>query len=179
MYDRTIPVYTFSKTYAVTGLRLGYFATNDATLQARMRKMLLYTTGNVSSVVQYAGVGALEGSQTCTESFRRELQARRDLFYAGVGEASGGVLSGSPPKGAFYAFLRIDPSWRDASSSQESQSWAMTEHLIRHGRIGSVPGVDFGAVGEGHVRFCFARERAELTGALESMRRAFVAAARP
>ena len=52
----------------------------------------------------------------------------------------------------------------------ESQSWAMTEFLIKRGRIGCVPGVDFGASGEGHVRFCFARDRAELTGALTEMR---------
>jgi aspartate/methionine/tyrosine aminotransferase len=52
-------------------------------------------------------------------------------------------------------------------------SWALTEHLISKGRIGCVPGVDFGARGEGHVRFCFARDRAELTGALQSMRTLF------
>jgi aspartate/methionine/tyrosine aminotransferase len=49
----------------------------------------------------------------------------------------------------------------------------MTEHLIRNGRIGCVPGVDFGANGEGYVRFCFARDRRELTGALESMKGLF------
>ena len=177
LYGRTIPVYTFSKTYAATGLRLGYFATSDPVLQDRMRKMLLYTTSNVSSLVQYGGVGALEGSQECTEVFRRELQARRDLFYAGVDDAAGGVFSGTPPKGAFYAFLRIDPSWRDPSATHESQSWAMTEYLITHGRIGSVPGLDFGKAGEGHVRFCFARERQELTGALDSMRAVFATGA--
>jgi aspartate/methionine/tyrosine aminotransferase len=48
----------------------------------------------------------------------------------------------------------------------------MTEFLIKRGRIGCVPGVDFGPVGEGHVRFCFARDRGELTGAIESMDRA-------
>ena len=58
-----------------------------------------------------------------------------------------------------------------------SLSWAMTEYLIARGRIGSIPGVDFGANGEGYVRFCFARSRAELTGALESMRPLFDAAA--
>ena len=51
----------------------------------------------------------------------------------------------------------------------ESLSWAMTEYLISQGRIGCVPGVDFGANGEGYLRFCFAREPDELPGALESM----------
>ena len=49
----------------------------------------------------------------------------------------------------------------------------MTEYLIKNGRIGCVPGVDFGASGEGHVRFCFARDRSELQGALAEMRRLF------
>jgi len=49
----------------------------------------------------------------------------------------------------------------------------MTEHLIKHGRIGCVPGVDFGASAEGYVRFCFARDRKELAGALQSMKQLF------
>ena len=52
-------------------------------------------------------------------------------------------------------------------------SWAMAQYLIERGRIGCVPGADFGANGEGYIRFCFARDRKELTGALESMRELF------
>ena len=172
-YERTVSVFTLSKTYAITGLRLGYIAAKEHALLERMRKVLLYTTNNVSSIVQYGGVGALEGSQACIEEFRVELEARRDLFYAGVREAASGVFAGEPPAGAFYAFLKIDPSWRPPGPDRSSVSWAMAEHLITKGRIGCVPGADFGAAGEGHVRFCFARERAELEGALESMRRLF------
>ena len=171
MYERTISFYTFSKTYAMTGLRLGYFAARDPLLRERMKKALFYSAGNISSIVQYGGVGALEGSQASIEEFRTELKARRDLFYAGIREHAAGVLSGEPPKGAFYAFLRIDPSWRPADGKPfESISWAMVEYLISQGRIGCVPGVDFGAHGEGYLRFCFARDRQELTGALESLR---------
>lgn len=173
-YDRTISVFTFSKTYAMTGLRLGYVAARDATLRERMKKALFYTASNVSSVVQFGAVGALEGSQECVTAFREELQVRRDLFYRGIREHASGVFSGQPPKGAFYAFLRINPEWvPPAGSRPESVSWAMAEYLISQGRIGCVPGMDFGANGEGYVRFCFARERAELTGALESMRELF------
>ena len=176
MAERTISVFTFSKTYAVTGLRLGYLTARDPKLLERMRKVLLYTTNNVSSVVQYGGVGALEGSQACVAEFRQELRARRDLFYQGIEEACGGIFSGTPPKGAFYAFLRIDPAWTSPDPAQPSVSWAMAEHLITHGRIGCVPGADFGDAGEGHIRFCFARDRAELQGALDSMRTLFAAA---
>jgi len=170
MYERTISIYTFSKTYAMTGLRLGYVAAKDAKLRERMKKALFYTASNISSVVQYGGVGALEGPQTRVAECRDELMARRDLFYRGIREHAGDVFSGEPPKGAFYAFLRVNPEWRPPSGKLgESLSWTMTEYLIAEGRIGCVPGADFGASGEGYVRFCFARDRKELTGALESM----------
>jgi aspartate aminotransferase len=140
----------------------------------RMKKVLFYTASNIASVVQFGGIGALEGPQDCIAGFRQELKARRDLFYEGIASAAGQVFSGAPPRGAFYAFLRIDPAWTlPAETTHTSRSWAMTEFLISKGRIGCVPGVDFGANGEGYLRFCFARDRAELTAALESMRSLF------
>ena len=175
MYDRTIPLYTFSKSYAMTGLRLGYVAIKNPVIRDRAKKVLFYTASNIASIVQYGGIGALEGSQACIDEFLVELRARRDLFYRGIAEFAGDVFSGAPPAGAFYAFLRIDPEWRagDTTTGESSPSWQMVEHLIKHGRIGCVPGVDFGARGEGYVRFCFARDRRELTGALQSMKQLF------
>ena len=170
MYARTLSLYTFSKTYAMTGLRLGYVAAKDPKLRERMKKALFYTASNVASVVQFGGIGALEGSQAAVAEFRDELKVRRDLFYAGIRENAGEVFSGTPPKGAFYAFLRINPEWTPPSGGRgESLSWTMTEYLIAEGRIGCIPGLDFGAHGEGYLRFCFARDRRELTGALDSM----------
>jgi aspartate/methionine/tyrosine aminotransferase len=171
MHDRTVSVFTFSKTYAVTGLRIGYVVSNQPAVKKRILKLLGLTTNNVSSIVQYGAIGALEGSQAVIEAYRQELQARRDLFYRGLAESAGTVFSGDPPLGAFYAFPRIDPAWRGpAGSASSSRSWAMVELLISRARVGCVPGVDFGANGEDHVRFCFARGRAELEGALQSMR---------
>ena len=76
--------------------------------------------------------------------------------------------------------MRIDPAWSEGGGpagsgrlADGSLSWRMVEYLIKHGRIGCVPGVDFGANGEGYVRFCFARDRRELTGALQSMKQLF------
>jgi len=177
MYPRTVPVFTFSKSYAMTGLRLGYLAVADAALRDRLRKVLFLTTSNVSSVVQYGGIGALESPLDLVAPLRDELEARRDLFYSGV-KSLGGLFTGKPPKGAFYAFLKFDPDWKRRAvtapaAGHDSPSWALTEHLISAGRIGCVPGVDFGPGGEGYVRFCFARDRAELEGALESMRALF------
>jgi len=175
LYERTIPVYTFSKTYAMTGLRLGYLVIRDAVLRNRTKKVVFFTTSNVAPVVQYGGIGALEGSQECIDAFRAELRARRDMFYDGIIAVAGEVFSGARPPGAFYGFLRINPRWNDVQAPTEpaSLSWRMTEFLIRQGRIGCVPGVDFGSSGEGYVRFCFARERSELAGALDSMQTLF------
>ena len=173
MYKRTIPLYTFSKSYAMTGLRLGYIAIKDAAIRDRAKKLLFYTASNVASVVQYGGIGALEGPQDCIETFRTELRERRDLFYRGITDVAGDVLSGQPPAGAFYAFLRINARWSEGAQSQTSLSWRLVEYLIKNGRIGCVPGVDFGPNGEGYVRFCFARDRKELTGALQSMKQLF------
>jgi aspartate aminotransferase len=184
MYARTIPFYTFSKSFAMTGLRLGYAAIADAAVRERAKKALFYTTGNVNSVVQFGAIAGLEAPQDHIQTFREELRARRDLFYAGLRELPGEVFTGAPPPGAFYAFPRINPDALDrigsggpVSRSNPSLSWAMTEFLIKEARIGSVPGVDFGANGEGHLRFCLARDRSELLGALDSMQRVFGVAA--
>jgi aspartate aminotransferase len=171
MYERTVPLYTFSKSFAMTGLRLGYLAVKDQALRDRAKKVLFYTASNINSVVQYGGIGALEGSQDCVVAFRDELKTRRDLFYEGLADAAPGILTGNPPDGAFYAFVKINADWaREHGITGPSVSWAMAEHLIKHGRIGCVPGVDFGRSAEGYMRLCFGRSRQELTGALASMK---------
>ncbi|HET9704757.1 MAG TPA: pyridoxal phosphate-dependent aminotransferase [Vicinamibacterales bacterium] len=168
MYDRTIPVYTMSKTYAITGVRVGYFAIKDKSLLARAIKVVLYTTSNVSSIAQYGAVGALEGSQQCIGDFKKELLFRRDMFFKGLNES--GLFSGLPPDGAFYAFVKIDAAAAArAGVKGDSLSWALAEFLIKNARIGCVPGVDFGPNSEGYMRFCTCRSREELTGALASM----------
>ena len=175
MYERTIPIYTLSKSYAVTGVRVGYISIKDTVMRARAAKVALYTASNVCSIAQYGAIGALEGPQDCIEEFKTELKIRRDLFYAGLEDVAEHVFSGTPPEGAFYAFVKINPDWaRDMGLDQgPSVSWATAEYLIKHGRVGCVPGVDFGPASEGYLRFCTCRDRKELTGALESMRTVF------
>jgi len=170
MYERTIALHTFSKTYAMTGLRLGYLAIKDKTIRQRAHKVLLYTASNISSIVQYGGIGALEGSQDCVQQFRRDLLERRRLFHDGITAKSHGILTSHLPAGAFYNFAKVDPSWKSPlKTAQTSLSWAMTEYLIKEARVGCIPGVDFGANGEGYVRLCYAREPAELDAALDSI----------
>jgi aspartate aminotransferase len=171
MYARTIPLFTFSKTYAMTGLRLAYAAIKDQKIRNRFKKVLLLTVANTSSLIQYGGVGALAGSQAAVEAFRTEVIARRDLFYSAMADVAPHIFSGKPPAGAFYAFMKVNPDWRSPlPNAPDSISWAMTEFLIKKGRIGCVPGVDFGDHGEGYIRFCLARDREELRGAIESLR---------
>ena len=83
MYERTIPIYTFSKSYAMTGLRLGYFAMQDATVRDARIKVIAYTTNNVNSVVQYGGIGGARRIAGLHREYREELKARRDMFFAG------------------------------------------------------------------------------------------------
>lgn len=170
MYRQVISVFTFSKSYAMTGLRLGYILTPDVLLMDRMGKVVLYTSNGVSSITQYGGVAALNGPQDCVEQFRCEYQARRDLFYDGI--ATIPTLQGSKPEGAFYAFLKIADGWQAPDGRRDS--WAMTEYLLK-ARVGSSPGVIFGPQGEGYVRFSTACERTDLTGALATMRQLFAA----
>ena len=89
MYERTISLYTFSKTYAMTGLRLGYVAAKDATLRDRMKKALFYTASNVSSVVQFGGIGALEGSQSRVDRVPRRAAGAARSFLCGDPRACG------------------------------------------------------------------------------------------
>ena len=146
MYERTFPLYTFSKSYAITGLRLGYIAINDAVIRDRAKKILFYTASNVASVVQYGGIGALEGPQDCIEAFRTELRARRDLFYRGRRRSRPATCSPASRRPArstrSCASIR---SGQVGDPATESVSWRMVEYLIKNGRIGCVPGVDFGA----------------------------------
>ncbi len=168
MYERTATVFTFSKSYAMTGLRLGYVVTPDRTTLDRMQKVVLYTANGVNSITQWGGVAALTGPQDCLTEFRQEYQARRDLFYDGLQDVP--VFTGARPAGAFYAFLRIADGWTAPDGRRDS--WAMTEYLLQ-ARVGSSPGIIFGPSGDNYLRFSTACTREDLTGALAAMRALF------
>ncbi|HEX6606653.1 MAG TPA: pyridoxal phosphate-dependent aminotransferase [Chloroflexia bacterium] len=168
MYERTATVFTFSKSYAMTGLRLGYVVTPDRTTLDRMQKVVLYTANGVNSITQWGGVAALTGPQDCLAEFRQEYQARRDLFYDGLRDVP--VFTGARPAGAFYAFLRIADGWTAPDGRRDS--WAMTEYLLQ-ARVGSSPGIIFGPSGDNYLRFSTACTREDLTGALAAMRALF------
>jgi aspartate aminotransferase len=134
----------------------------------RMQKVVLYTANGVNSITQWGGVAALTGPQDCVAEFRQEYQARRDLFYEGIRDMP--TFAGSPPRGAFYAFLRIADGW--TAPDGRIGSWAMTEHLLQV-KVGSSPGIIFGPSADNYLRFSTACDRDDLTGALEAMHALF------
>jgi aspartate aminotransferase len=151
-YDRVISIFSFSKSYAMSGLRLGYLAVKDPLLLERMTKLLRCTINGVNSATQWAGVAALTGPQEATKKMAQEYQRRRDLLWEGLQAC--GALHPVKPQGAFYLGARIDEAWRDSQGRRSG--WAMTEELIAKGGIGSAPGEVFGPASGGHTRFAFA-----------------------
>ena len=146
MYERTIPLYTFSKSYAMTGLRLGYVAIKNAAIRDRAKKVLFYTASNVASVVQYRRHRRARGIAGLHRGLPHGAAGAARSVLPRHRRAAAAILPGEPPAGAFYAFLGSIRAGATASiSAAESLSWRMAEYLIKNGRIGCVPGVDFGA----------------------------------
>ncbi|HVF26935.1 MAG TPA: aminotransferase class I/II-fold pyridoxal phosphate-dependent enzyme [Pyrinomonadaceae bacterium] len=159
MLERTITTYTLSKSYAMTGWRIGYAAALEPWMTG-MRKSLLYSTNGVSTPTQWAALAAITEVTDFLESARNAYRERRDLLVAGLNEIG---LTCPPPAGAFYAFpdaARINPDSRLAA-----------DILLDRAQVATVPGVVFGAHGEGHLRFSFSTLLETIEAALDSMRR--------
>ena len=167
--DRTITAYTFSKTYAMTGLRLGYLAANDDLIIDRCRKLLRLTTNGVPSITQWGGVAALTGPQDVVKDMAQELEARRDIFFEGIQTIK--AFESFKPGGAFYVWSKISPEWPGYQGKRDS--WAMTNYLIDQAGVGTSPGIAFGRSGEGYVRFAFTLDRQTLADSIEVMQDLF------
>ena len=148
---RTISVYSLSKTYAMSGLRLGYVIVNQPLYLERMKKLVRCTINGVNSVAQHGAAAALNGPQDFTVSMATEYQTRRDVLFAAVEQAP--YLSPFKPGGAFYLWARIRPDWPGYGCAKDD--WSMTNYLIDKAGIGSSPGSAFGRAGAGHIRFAF------------------------
>ncbi len=149
--ERTISVYSLSKTYAMSGLRLGYVIVNQPSLLERMKKLVRCTINGVNSVAQYGAAAAIKGPQDFTRSMAQEYQKRRDILYAALQGVP--LLEVFKPGGAFYLWARIRPEWPGYEG--RTDDWSMTNYLIDKAGIGSSPGSAFGAAGAGHIRFAF------------------------
>ncbi len=148
---RTLSVYSLSKTYAMSGLRLGYVVTTDKLILERLKKLVRCTINGVNSVTQYGALAALNGPQDFTRSMAQEYQARRDMLLSALEESP--YLKPFKPGGAFYLWARITPDWPGYQGKKDD--WSMTNYLIDQSGIGSAPGSAFGAAGQGHIRFAF------------------------
>jgi aspartate aminotransferase len=149
--NRTLSVFSLSKTYAMSGLRLGYVIATDSLLLERLKKLVRCTINGVNSVAQYGAAAAINGPQDFTKSMAQEYQMRRDMLFAALEESP--YVKPFKAGGAFYLWARILPDWPGYQG--RSDDWSMTNYLIDQAGIGSTPGSAFGAAGNGHIRFAF------------------------
>ncbi len=150
-YAKVLSIFSMSKSYAMSGLRLGYLACGDDVLIERMTKLLRCTINGVNSATQHGAIAALTGSQEPTCLMCGEYLKRRDALWDGLKHLK--TLHPFRPQGAFYLWARIDEQWKGHAGRRDG--WALTEYLIEKAGIGSAPGEVFGPAGAGHIRFAF------------------------
>lgn len=156
MKKRTIIVDGFSKTYAMTGWRLGYMITPEP-LARRLDLLMTHAVGCTASFTQLAGVEALKGDQTIVDEALAEYRMKRDLMVEGLKAIPG--FSCQLPGGAFYAF----PNIRKTGFS----SGDLAMKLLDKAGVACLSGTDFGENGEGYLRLCYAGSPEEISKALE------------
>lgn len=153
MSDLTITVNGFSKAYAMTGWRLGYVHAPKAVYE-QMLKLNSHSVSQAPTFVQFAGVEALRGDQTCVQAMVDEFRARRDIIVKGLNALG---LKCSTPNGAFYVFADVS----DFGSGGE-----VAELLLNKAYIATTPGVAFGEGGRNFIRFSYATSRERIHEAL-------------
>ena len=159
MLERTITCFTLSKSYAMTGWRIGYAVATEPWMTG-LAKAVLYSSNGVSTPTQWAALAAFTTQSDFLETSRAAYRERRDLLVGGLNELG---LTCELPDGAFYAFPDV--------SSIDADSRKASEILIDTAHVATVPGVVFGPQGEGHVRFSFSTSLEMIQGGLESLRR--------
>jgi aspartate aminotransferase len=145
--DKIISCFTFSKSYAMTGWRLGYTVCSSDEFAENIKKMTLYTINGVSTPTQYGGIAALEGPQDCIKEMADIYRERRDLLFDGVNQTPF-LRCDSVPGGAFYLYARITDQW-------DGSAWELVNYLIDKYSMGSVPG-DIFYDDEKAIRFSYA-----------------------
>lgn len=161
MAERTIICDGFSKTYAMTGWRLGY-GIMPAPLAERVELLMTHSVGCTASFTQVAGLEALNGPQDRAEAVVGEYHRRRDALVEGLNAIPG--VRCRKPQGAFYTFPNV-------SAFGRSSSW-LAEYLLEEAGVALLPGTSFGKYGEGYLRLCFANSLENILQALEQMKAA-------
>ncbi|HTA80624.1 MAG TPA: aminotransferase class I/II-fold pyridoxal phosphate-dependent enzyme [Terracidiphilus sp.] len=161
MLERTITCFTFSKTYGMTGWRAGYAVAQEPFMSA-LRKIVLYSTNGVSTLVQHAMIHALKTPESQIAAYREQYRTRRDLLVQALNEVG---LECEPPAGAFYAFPNVEKINKNSRTAAQI--------LLEKAHIATIPGSVFGAQGEGHLRFGYAISIEELQDCADALRRFF------
>jgi aminotransferase len=161
MRERTVVVNSFSKTYAMTGFRVGY-ALGPAELLDSLTRIHQYSVACVDGVAQHAAIAALEGPQGCIKSMVGEFDRRRKLMHKRINEIDG--FSCALPKGAFYIFANV---------KQFKMLSAEVAHcLVDEGKVVTVPGSSFGENGEGYLRLSYATSYEKIEEAMDRIEKA-------
>jgi aspartate/methionine/tyrosine aminotransferase len=158
MAERTIICDGFSKTYAMTGWRLG-FGIMPEPLAERVELLLTHSIGCTADFTQWAGLEALAGPQEQVAAVVSEYRRRRDVLVAGLNAIPG--VRCRLPQGAFYVFPNV-------SSFGRSSDW-LANYMLEEAGVAVLPGTAFGANGEGYLRLCFASSMENIREALERM----------
>ncbi len=151
-YDKVIMINSFSKTFAMTGWRIGYLLSPDDEAMAQLTKMQYYVTACSNDAMQYAVLEALEHASDYPAKMRDEFQARRDLICERLNAIEG--VSCHVPTGAFYVFPKFDIP----GVTSEELAIALLE-----GGVLCSPGTAFGPAGEGHLRFAYTTGRENIS----------------
>jgi aspartate aminotransferase len=165
--ERMVILGSLSKTYAMTGWRLGY-AMGPSGVIGAMAKLQSQSTSNPTSIVQKAAVAALKGSQECVEHMRLEYIQLRDHVVEGLRSIPG--VTCTLPEGAFYAYPNISAFLGRGGLKSASD---VAGRLLREVHVATVPGEGFGT--KNHIRVSYATSKAELDRGLERMRKFFAA----
>ena len=163
--ERMLVVGSLSKTYAMTGWRLGY-ALGPAPVVSAMQKLQGQSTSNPTSIVQKAAVAALTGPQECVEEMRKEYIRLRDHVVKGLRAIPG--VTCTMPQGAFYAYPNVSSFFGRSGLKSEAD---VAGKLLREAHLATVPGGGFGT--REHIRVSYATSTAELDRGLERMRTLF------
>lgn len=157
MYDRTVTVHGFSKTYSMTGWRLGWLIA-PAPLHREIAKVQEHTITCATAFAQMAGVAALRGPSAPVRDMVEEFRARRELVLRELAKID--RVSTFRPSGAFYVFPKVDVP---------EDSATVSERILKEASVAVTPGTAFGPAGEGHIRISFATSRETIVEGLRRM----------
>jgi len=165
--EKVISIFSFSKSYAMSGLRTGYIVTKSPLLHDRIPKLLRCTINGVNSLAQWAALAAVTGDQSQLAQMRAEYLERRDALIAALSSIEG--VRPFTPRGAFYVWAELDPAIYQRLGVADAAE--LSDKLAAIG-IGSAPGVAFGQTCDDAIRFAYSCATSMVKEGAEAVRRA-------